>query len=110
MLIREVAMEDIPKLMKLYQQFWGQPLHIEKMQRQFWRLKDQHSHMILCAVAGNSFIRSVAGIVCADLYGACRSFMVLENLIVDKQHRRKGVAQQLLGELERQAKKDIVPQ
>ena len=105
MLIREVTMEDIPKLVELYQKFWGQPSHIEKMQRQFWRLKDQNSHIILCAVAGNSFMGSVIGIVCADLYGDCRPFMVLENLIVDKQHRRKGVAQQLLGELEGQAQK-----
>jgi GNAT superfamily N-acetyltransferase len=44
------------------------------------------------------------GIICEELYGSCDSFLVLENMIVDKTVRNKGVGKALIKELERIAK------
>ena len=40
------------------------------------------------------------GIVCYELYGECKPFMVMENLVIDKSYRKKGIAKSLLTELE----------
>ena len=44
------------------------------------------------------------GIVCKELYGDCNPFLVVENMIVDKSSRHKGIGTLLLHELERLAK------
>lgn len=44
------------------------------------------------------------GIVCRELYGDCRPFLVVENMIINKQHQRKGIGHLLLLELEKYAK------
>ena len=44
------------------------------------------------------------GVVCHELFGECRPFMVVENVAVLKSHCRKGIAKQLFIELEEVAK------
>jgi ribosomal protein S18 acetylase RimI-like enzyme len=41
------------------------------------------------------------GIICEDLYGKCKPFMVIEDLIVDKNQRRSGIGSALMRELEK---------
>ena len=107
MLIREMIFEDIPRLAEIYSQFWntGNSSNVSKMKAVFPELQKRDSYIILSAVEENELIGSVMGIVCDELYGECRPFLVLENLIVDKQHRRKGAARLLLAEMEKRAKK-----
>jgi len=44
------------------------------------------------------------GIVCDELYGNCKPFLVVENMVVDRNYRRKGIGKMLFEELEKQAK------
>lgn len=44
------------------------------------------------------------GVICRELYGACRPFLVVENFIVDKNHLRKGIGTLLMNELEQKAR------
>ena len=46
---------------------------------------------------------SVMGIVCEELYGECQPFMVVEDVVVDRDHRRQGVGRALMMDLERRA-------
>ena len=43
---------------------------------------------------------SVTGIVCLDITDECRSFMVIENVIVKSTHRKQGIGRLLMTELE----------
>lgn len=43
------------------------------------------------------------GIVCEELYGDCEPFLVVEDMVVDSEHRKKGIGKLLFQELERQA-------
>lgn len=104
MIIREMISEDIPELAGLYKQFWNEASCIESMYKQFEKLQKRGSHIFLSAVEDNILIGSVMGVICEELYGDCRPFLVLENMIVDKEYRNKGVGKALISELERIAK------
>lgn len=91
MIIRKMIVEDIPKLALLYKQFWNEGSCVETMIKQFEKLHRNSSYVLLSAVEDDELIGSVMGIVCEELYGKCEPFMVVENMIVDKEHRRRGV-------------------
>ncbi|MCA1794828.1 MAG: GNAT family N-acetyltransferase [Desulfobacteraceae bacterium] len=43
------------------------------------------------------------GVVCQSFYGDCSPFMVIEDFIVDKQHRRTGIGTALMSSAEHYA-------
>ena len=104
MIIRELNSIDLPKLADLYEQFWGDKSDVPKMELQLEFIKREKMHIILVCEEQGQVVGSVMGIVCRELYGDCRPFMVVENMIVDKTYRRSGIGQALLQELERMAK------
>jgi ribosomal protein S18 acetylase RimI-like enzyme len=46
---------------------------------------------------------SVMGVICESLYGECKPFMVVEDVIVSRDFRRRGVGTTLMRELEKMA-------
>lgn len=105
MIIREMIIDDIPQLAQLYKQFWDQESCIETMYKKFKKFHENVFHILLCAVENNLLIGSVMGVICGELYGECQPFIVLENMIVDKKYRNKGVGKALISELENKAAK-----
>lgn len=103
MIIRQMNTSDIPQLASLYKQFWNEESCVEKMNTQFKKICQSDTHVILSAVENDRLVGSVMGIICEELYGLCAPFMVLENMVVDKESRRKGVGKALISELERVA-------
>ncbi|AGF56050.1 GNAT superfamily N-acetyltransferase [Clostridium saccharoperbutylacetonicum] len=104
MIIRKMQFEDIPRLAILYKQFWNENSNIKKMQKQFEKFQHYDTHILLCATEESKLIGSVMGIVCEELYGDCRPFLVIENMIIDKNYRKKGVGKALFLDLESIAK------
>jgi GNAT superfamily N-acetyltransferase len=100
MIIRDMIADDIPQLEKLYRQFWGEESYIETMKKQFDKLHKNDTYIFLNALEKNYLIGSVMGVVCEELYGNCKPFLVVENMIVDKNHRNKGVGKALLSKIE----------
>jgi GNAT superfamily N-acetyltransferase len=64
---------------------------------------EHQSDTFLVARQNDRLAGSVMGIVCEELYGECKPFMVVEDVIVDQNHRRQGVGSLLMRELERLA-------
>ena len=93
--------KDLPKLAKLYKQFWNEESNIEIMSIQFEKIKKLETHVILGAYEGEVLIGSVMGIICDELYGTCRPFMVIENMIVVKSNRKSGIGRDLINEIEK---------
>ena len=103
MAIRKLIEDDLASLAVLYQQFWGEVSSLEKMRATFQRLKGNPNYIFLVAERQNRLVGSVMGIICEELYGDCKPFIVVEDVIVDKHHRRLGIASSLMRELERYA-------
>lgn len=105
MIIREMVADDISELAKLYAQFWNEESYVETMHRQFIKFQKNSSHILVSAIENNKLIGSVMGVICEELYGDCKPFLVLENMIVDKAYRNQGVGKALISELEEIATK-----
>lgn len=103
MIIRGLRDDDLPVLAELYRQFWGEGSSLEKMRAAFQRLAADPDYLFLGAEQEGRLVGSVMGIVCEELYGDCKPFMVVEDMIVDHHHRRLGVGSLLMRELERLA-------
>jgi len=104
MLIRLLEKGDLPRLSELYSQFWGDVSDISEMEKQLSFIQKEDSHIILVCETDTGICGSVMGVVCRELYGDCRPFLVVENFIVDKSRRRQGIGRALLRELEKLAK------
>lgn len=104
MIIRTMNAEDLPKLGMLYKQFWDEDSDVVKMRAQFEKIAQRNTHILLSALEEEQLVGSVMGIVCEELYGDCRPFLVVENMIVDQSARRMGVGRALLNDLEEHAR------
>ncbi|MBN1600167.1 MAG: GNAT family N-acetyltransferase [Chitinispirillaceae bacterium] len=103
MLIREMDEEDIPTLAKLYKQFWDEDSREDLMQKEFIKIQDDPRYILLSALDNNQLVGSIMGVICNELYGDCKSFLLMEDLVVDQNCRRKGIGRALMTEMERQA-------
>lgn len=103
MIMREMIADDIPQLAQLYKQFWNEESCVETMYINFQHFNETGSHILLSVVENNQLIGSVMGVICGELYGDCKPFMVVENMIVDNKYRNKGVGKALISELEKKA-------
>lgn len=98
--IRLVEKEDIPSVARLYESFWGEASDSALMKKKLEELKDNPKHILLCAELDQQIAGTIMGIICDDLYGDCRPFLVMENLITDQRYRKQGVGKALLTKLE----------
>ncbi len=103
--IRKLTEDDLVSLAVLYKQFWSEESSLEKMRETFQRLKRNPNYIFLVADQQDNLAGSVMGIICEELYGDCKPFMVVEDVIVDRHQRRLGIASSLMRELERCAVK-----
>ncbi len=102
--IRRLRQGDLESLAQLHRQFWGEESNLDRMQARFQELDANPKYILLCATVDEVVAGSLMGIVCDELYGECRPFLLLENLVVDAKHRRKGIGRALLSELQKQAR------
>ena len=102
--IREIEYNDLSQLALLNKYFWNEESNIQEMENKFKKLKNNDDYIFLCIVENEKLYGSVMGIVCNQLYGNCDPFLLVENMIIDINYRRKGIGKKLFTELERLAK------
>jgi ribosomal protein S18 acetylase RimI-like enzyme len=95
--------QDMEALALLYRQFWGEGSAVEKMRATFRRLQADDHYLFLAARREGHLVGSVMGIVCEELYGECRPFLLIEDLVADEAWRRIGIGATLMRTLERHA-------
>ena len=104
--IRRLQISDLEPLRQLYRQFWDENSNIGRMRERFHEIESNSRQVIFCATIDNLVVGSVMGIVCDELYGDCKPFLVMEDLIVDTEYRNHGIGRALVRKLEQYAKEN----
>ena len=72
-----------------------------RMEQVVAEMQQDARYYLAVACEGEQVVGTAMGVLCHDLCGECRPFMVIENVIVSQACRGKGVGRGLLEELER---------
>jgi ribosomal protein S18 acetylase RimI-like enzyme len=99
--IERLTESDLTPLADLYTQFWGEVSSLQRMRATFQKLENNPHYIFLAAKHDHQLVGSAMGIICEELYGDCKPFLVIEDVIVDKNHKRRGVGSRLMRELEK---------
>lgn len=101
--IGRITEVDLPALAILYQQLQPNEPSVAKMQEALKVIQHNLNQVMLGAKINGQLIGSVLGIACPMLFGQCKSFLVVEDVVVDANHRRMGVGTALMRAIERYA-------
>jgi len=96
MQIEEVREEELDQLSQLYQQLLPNEVCLEKMREVLVRNRANPHHLILAAKLEGRVVGSLLAVCCDMLFGQCRPFMVIEDVVVDAEHRRRGIGRALM--------------
>jgi GNAT superfamily N-acetyltransferase len=102
--IQKLTQSDLPELAVLYQELMDESTNLEIMTATFQWMAANQAYYVLVAKSDEAVAGSLMGIVCWELLGRCRPFMVIENVIVAPDYRRMGVGRALMTEIERLAR------
>jgi RimJ/RimL family protein N-acetyltransferase len=98
--IRPATERDLEGIASLYYQFWNEHSDFEKMKTVLLNIQSNKNYALFVAEMDSIIIGTIFGIVCDELYGECKPFLVMEDLVVDPKYRRLGIAKQLVNEIE----------
>ena len=93
-MIREIAEKDLDGLLRLYMQLHDNPFP-EKNDRVLgvWKsILDDKNHHLIVAEENGEIIASCVCVVIPNLTRGQRPYAFIENVITDKDHRKKGYA------------------
>ncbi|MCM3293024.1 GNAT family N-acetyltransferase [Paenibacillus sp. MER 180] len=102
--IRSITENDLLALSQLYRELMGQQTNQAKLEQVYRTIQHNEQYIILGAFDEEQLVGSLMGIICHDLVGDCKPFMVIENVIVSPVVRRQGVGKKLMQEIENMAR------
>ena len=105
MIIEKLNFKDIDQLIELYKDLTPFKNDFEKSQEIYEEMIKDENYLLLIAKEGDKVIGSVLGICCKSLASGGEPFLVIEDVIVDKSIRGKGVGSRLFESIENFAKK-----
>jgi len=101
--IVQLTEHELFSLAESFRQFWGEESSHEKMSVSFQKISKNPAYILLAAKQNDRLYGFAMGIICEELYGDYKPFMVIEDIIVDKNQRRNRVGASLMQELEKRA-------
>jgi len=102
--IRHITEKDLPALAMVYEELMGMPTDEARMLQVFRSAESLGNYHILGAFHEGELAGSLMGIVCLDLIGNCKPFMVIENVIVSGRIRKQGIGKKLMEAIEQIAR------
>ncbi|HNX57644.1 MAG TPA: GNAT family N-acetyltransferase [Spirochaetota bacterium] len=103
--IHSITDVDLPRLAILLEQLSEEKSDPVKMIESYRRIAGDDGYILLGAFVDGALAGSLMGIVCHDLVGECRPFMVIENVIVAEECRGKGIGKTLIEAIEKEGRK-----
>lgn len=102
--IIRIKRNDLEDLSLLFEELSGKKTDINNMHQNFELIGKNEDYYVLGAKCDGNLVGSLMGIICHDLVGECKPFIVIENVIVSNEYRGKGIGKKLMTEIERIAK------
>lgn len=104
--IVKITYNDLDDLLSLYEELLERKTNLQKFKKNFGWINSNKDYLLIGAKDDNgNLVGSLLGIVCTDLGGECRPFIVIENVIVKSSCRKKGIGKQLMSFIEEFARK-----
>ncbi len=103
--ISPVTENDLESLAELYQQLLPNEISIPAMRKVLEKNRDNPNHMVIAAKIDGRLVGTLLAVVCEMLFGQCRSFMVIEDVVIDENNRRKGIGAAMIAYIEDYARK-----
>lgn len=97
-MIREIEKDDIDGLLKLYMQLHNNPMPEKTSELlQIWdAIFQDKNHHIIVAEEDEKLVSSCVCVIIPNLTHNQQSYMLIENVITDKNYRNRGLATQCL--------------
>lgn len=102
--IHRITESDLPRLAVLLEQLSEETSDSVKMNESYRKIAGDDGYILIGAFVDGVLAGSLMGIVCHDLVGACRPFMVIENVIVAEESRGKGIGKLLIETIEKEGR------
>jgi GNAT superfamily N-acetyltransferase len=99
-LVKPIALDELSGVARLYEELTGRPTDLGKMEQSFSWMQSNPDYVVLGAKLSGVMVGTLLGIVCRDILGECRPFMVVENVVVSGSQRRQGVGKALMEKIE----------
>ncbi|MCK5542102.1 MAG: GNAT family N-acetyltransferase [Desulfobacterales bacterium] len=96
--------KDLKELADLYQQLIPNEFSLSKMRNVLVKNKNNPNHMVLTARKNGRLVGSLLAVICEMFFGQCKSFMVVEDVVIEKQFRKSGIGKALMQRIEEYAK------
>ncbi len=102
--IRTLQQKDLEQMSVLYEELLhGEKMTMEHMEKMFHKIRERKDIAVLVAADGDQCMGTVTAILC---YGLDEAFMVVENVVVSKACRRKGVGKSLFEKIDELAEEN----
>lgn len=103
--IKSIELSDLEQYAMLCEELFGSQTNMVQLEKAVKKIATNPDYILVGAKDDKKrLIGSIMGITCIDTVGECRSFMVLENLIVSEKSRRQGVGKKLVTYIEKNAR------
>ena len=100
MVIERIRQKDLNSLMKLYKQLVDLGSDAKAEEKTLEKVLSDDRYLILAVKDGDNIIGSAMGIICESIAICGRPFLVIEDVIVDENYRRQGIAKAIFEKLD----------
>jgi len=101
MIIKKLSVDEIPELLKLYEELVPVKNELEVSRKKYQEIINNDDYIILAAKENEEIIGTAMGICCKTLAFKDKNFLVIEDVIVSDKHRRKGIGRKLFEALDK---------
>lgn len=100
-IIAKITYDDLDDLANLYEELIERKTNLQKFNKSFEWINSNKDYLLIGAKDDNgNLVGSLLGIVCQDLIGECKPFLVIENVIVKSDCRKMGIGKELMSFIE----------
>ena len=95
-IIRKAEINDVKDLSEIFIEFTGENSDTIAMKKQIEVISKNPNYFVAIACDGEKAVGTAMGVVCYDLCGSCKQFMLIENVAVLPAYRGKGIGKLLM--------------